>query len=344
MAIRYDTSKFSKVRGAPGGGIRVDAALTRTGIFTYTNPDGSTRKEYRPAEEVFSTESVESFKGAPVTIGHQGAVTAETWAAKAVGHVGEDVRADDNLAVATVTIQKADAIQQIRAGSLVELSCGYEVDIDETPGEFEGERYDAIQRNIRGNHVALGPAGWGRAGKTVALRLDGNQEVLSGPTLSLMESTPTLELELLRRDLASARADSEKLLGERDTLLARVKELEDPARIDSLVQAKVLVLDQARKALGPEFKADGLTETQLKVAVIQSKNKAFVQDGKSAEYIAAAFDMALTLESPPAPGLSAVRMDMAVAAPVDRIRAAQEKSTAAAKDAWKAPGSITRNK
>lgn len=334
MAIRYDTAKFSKVRSAPGGGIRVDAALTRTGVFLYKNPDGSERRELRPQEEVFSPESIESFKGAPVTIGHQGAVTAETWATKAVGHVGEDVRADQNLAVATVTIQKADAISQVRAGSLVELSCGYSVDLDETPGEFEGQKYDAIQRNIRGNHVALGPAGWGRAGSSVALRLDGDQEPVACTTLPLMQ-----ELDTLLARVKELESRSDALQAEKDVLQARVKELEDPARMDGLVAARVHVLDQARKVLGTV--PEGLSELELKVKVIQAKNKAFVQDGKSAEYISAAFDMALSLEAPPVPALGLIRVDAAQPL-VDRLKAAQVQHATDARDAWKAPGTITR--
>lgn len=35
-----------------------------------------------------------------------------------------------------------------------------------------GEHYDAIQRNIVVNHIALGPKGWGRAGPEVAVKTD----------------------------------------------------------------------------------------------------------------------------------------------------------------------------
>ncbi len=38
-----------------------------------------------------------------------------------------------------------------------ELSVGYLVDTIEEPGEYNGERYDAIQTNIRVNHLAVVP-------------------------------------------------------------------------------------------------------------------------------------------------------------------------------------------
>ena len=45
--------------------------------------------------------------------------------------------------------------------------------VEPTAGVWEGEKYDGIQRDIRYNHVGLGPEGWGRAGSEVSLRLDG---------------------------------------------------------------------------------------------------------------------------------------------------------------------------
>lgn len=39
-------------------------------------------------------------------------------------------------------------------------------------GTYQGEDFDARQTNIRYNHVAIGPLGWGRAGRNVGLRLD----------------------------------------------------------------------------------------------------------------------------------------------------------------------------
>lgn len=335
MAIRYDTARMSKVREAPGGGLKVEAALARTGILEYKNADGSTRFEYRPASEVFAPEALESFRGAPVTLGHQGKITPENWSQKAVGHVGEDTRADEQagLVLATVTVQRKDAIERIQAGDLVEVSAGYNVELDETPGITpEGQRYDAVQRFVRGNHLALGPSGWGRSGGAVSLRLDGDQEESKLP---LMSEPAKAQEVVIRVDQS---AEIEKLRGEKDALLARVRELEDPARIDSLVQAKFKVVDSARKVLGPDFKTDGLTDTELMAEVIRSRNKSFVVDGKSAEYISAAFDMALVLEAPPSPTLSQIRIDAAQAVPSGSALAdAIKKGREEAKEIWKKP-------
>ena len=56
---------------------------------------------------------------------------------------------------------RGDAIRQVEDGSLQELSCGYSVDIDPTPGVWEGQKYDTRQLNHEYNHVALLPKGSG---------------------------------------------------------------------------------------------------------------------------------------------------------------------------------------
>ena len=52
------------------GFLRDSPIVARTGVYTYINPDKTIRREYRPPEEVFAAESLESFAGKPVTVGH----------------------------------------------------------------------------------------------------------------------------------------------------------------------------------------------------------------------------------------------------------------------------------
>ena len=59
----------------------------------------------------------------------------------------------------------------MRYCGLKELSLGYNLTLDETPGEWNGQHYDAIQRDIRINHLALGREA--RAGEQARLNIDG---------------------------------------------------------------------------------------------------------------------------------------------------------------------------
>lgn len=58
-------------------------------------------------------------------------------------------------------------IDDIKSKKKKELSPGYYYDADMTPGTFEGEPYDGVMRNIKGNHLALVKEG--RQGKDVVV-------------------------------------------------------------------------------------------------------------------------------------------------------------------------------
>lgn len=154
--------------------MRVAANFTRVGVLPYS--DGERQwAELRPPEEVFKPESLATLAGRPATNLHPEArkVTADNWKQLAVGHVGDDVGHDDTFVTGHVRIEDAATVQAVDAGDRRDLSCGYDCVLDPTPGEYQGQRYDAVQRDIRYNHVALLPPGRGRAGPSVSLRLDG---------------------------------------------------------------------------------------------------------------------------------------------------------------------------
>lgn len=171
---RYDqTEPIGEVTSTPAGGRRVAANLSRVGVFRYQYADGSVVREYRPPSEVLAPEAVASFRGAPVTWLHpDGGVSPANFREVVRGHV-LDTTADAPFMAGALDVNDPDLIARVDAKEATETSCGYTADCDPTPGvTADGEEYDAVQRNIRGNHVALGPRGWGRQGPTVALRLD----------------------------------------------------------------------------------------------------------------------------------------------------------------------------
>ncbi len=176
MAYRIETGRLDRAERTAAGGLRVPAAIGRSGVLTYRRADGSLWREYRPEAEAFKAASLASLRGAPVTDLHpSGPVTAESWRTLARGHVGDDPRQDGEHIAASLYVQDAALIAAIEAGERREVSAGYNVELDLTPGVApDGTRYDAIQRDVSYNHVAIGPRGWGRAGPTVALRLDGD--------------------------------------------------------------------------------------------------------------------------------------------------------------------------
>lgn len=189
-AIRFDRATLRKPAVTSQGFLRADGYFGRVGIYEYPNDDGSTRYELRPLEEVGSPDALASFDAAPVTLGHPAEeVTAENVRRHEVGTVSGEARMDGEYVAGGVVIKDARAIKQVRGGKQ-ELSPGYRIKLDETPGadrrygypgNTEG-RYDAIQREIRVNHLAI--VDRARGGLAVRLRMDALEQRADGGKLT----------------------------------------------------------------------------------------------------------------------------------------------------------------
>jgi hypothetical protein len=163
---RYDNFQIQAIK-TDEGFIKDSPIIGRTGILVYMNADGSTRREYRPPEEAYKADSLASIRGKPITMGHHGLVTNETYnQSKPIGTVLSEGKQDGENIRADVVIYDLNTDDR-------ELSCGYQTELEETSGVTPtGEHYDAIQRNIIYNHLAIVPRG--RAGNA-RLNMDGEQ-------------------------------------------------------------------------------------------------------------------------------------------------------------------------
>lgn len=171
-ANRYDYGHLTKSETTDEGYLKVWCKAARTGTQLYTRGDGSQVREYRPEDEVADPESLASFGMKAVTMGHP-PVLLDSGNTKVhqIGHAGSQVRFNDGFVEVALLITDKSAIEQIQRGDAQEVSSGYRVDFDPTPGVTpQGESYDGVQRNIRINHVAIVPKG--RAGRDVRLILD----------------------------------------------------------------------------------------------------------------------------------------------------------------------------
>jgi hypothetical protein len=209
-AFRRDYGSLRPPRFTADGAVCVDAILTRTGVFVYRDSMGRETREYRPPEEVFNEDSMRSFEGVPVTDDHpESFVTKTNVAQLKKGRVSGDVRRDGNDMRASLVIDADDLIAKMRAGKR-DVSNGYSCDLDPTPGVTpEGERYDVIQRNIRGNHAAI--VDRGRAGNARA-RFDGESvQVVAGGwnAASVYVSSRSMSLDAMKSRLAELLADQD---------------------------------------------------------------------------------------------------------------------------------------
>lgn len=196
------------------GSLKVPAFLARTGVQHYTYSDGRKVREHRPAEHVFSQSSLDTFKGLAVTVQHPNKkVDPDSWKTVSIGHVGDDVRREGEHVAASLYIKDAETIRKIQSGELVEISNGYECKMVAEPGRNDaGEEYDAIQTDIVGNHVALGPSNWGRAGRNVRLYLDSEESVAESAIIAYSE--PNQEDSDMTDEEKKAKAEADKKAAE----------------------------------------------------------------------------------------------------------------------------------
>ncbi|WP_432784689.1 hypothetical protein AAEX37_01620 [Oligella sp. MSHR50489EDL] len=110
-------------------------------------------KLLRDPEEL--EKALSSFKGVQLLIKHTPVSSSEPHNALTVGSIGTDIHMDGESVRASLRVFDQTAIDLIESGKLQELSAGYRYVADMTPGEWNGQSYDGVMRNIHGNHVAL---------------------------------------------------------------------------------------------------------------------------------------------------------------------------------------------
>ncbi len=165
----YDLNGWPEIKGNP---------LSKVGVFPYLGSQISAELDpnkvyavYRPEAELSDAACLESFKLLPFTDEHvmlgssyDGLTPPEE---KGIhGVIGEDVYFEEGYLKGNLKIFSQELMKLMEDGKK-ELSIGYRCVYDIESGEFNGERYDAIQREIRGNHLALVEEG--RAGPDVAV-------------------------------------------------------------------------------------------------------------------------------------------------------------------------------
>jgi len=165
---RYINSDSSPARFTEEGYLLDDPQLTRIGVFEYPDKPLGIRRQLRLPEEVFSPESLASYKGKPVIVTHDaGEVTAENVADEAIGAIMSEGKRVGDYVTAEIVIHETGKLKS----GLRELSLGYSLDLDRTSGTWNGQPYDCIQRNTRINHLALVETA--RAGDKSRLNIDG---------------------------------------------------------------------------------------------------------------------------------------------------------------------------
>lgn len=105
-----------------------------------------------------------------------------------VGTVGSDAVYEHPYLYNSLAVWSREG-RNYAEGDQKELSSAYAYDADMTPGEFEGEPYDGVMRNLKWNHVCLVKKG--RAGSDIAL----DEALQPQPTTEILMSTKVKSLK-----------------------------------------------------------------------------------------------------------------------------------------------------
>lgn len=310
-------------------GLVTVAKAARTGIQQYLGsevgrPDISVVSVYRPAEEVFADDALASFSHAPITMDHPSEmVTPENWDSYAVGEVSTAAEIDRKWISLPLIVKSATAIDAVQNGKR-QLSAGYSCKIDWTAGVTDdGERYDAIQRNIKINHIAIvdnaraGPDArigdskvWGaspiQSGGSPASTMDKGDTmstvnvvlgdkavavaVADAPAVEAFKTDAAKKFDdaVAAHDAAIAAKDAEiaKKDAEIDDLKGKVL---DGAALDAAVAARGDLI-AAAKQIDSTVKTEGLSDADIRKSVVIARRGDSVKD-KSQAYFDAAFDI-----------------------------------------------------
>ena len=223
--LRYDRATIKAE--VTDEGFLVDSPIVgRVGIQLYKNADGSVRREFRPPEEVFNSDSLNSFVGKPITDGHPAEmVNSKNAKSLLVGAIHTEGKQDGENVVAGITIHDADMIDKVMNGGKRELSLGYKLDIEEIAGEWNGQQYDAIQRNIRINHLAIVPRGRAGNARLNLDRLDA-ESVITGENMPENLSRIRLDSGLEYQAAPEVVVEVEKLRSDKAELTTRADSLQ----------------------------------------------------------------------------------------------------------------------
>ncbi len=306
-----DAAQAGKIERLDSGFIRVRGRVARTGVQDYAPWPGAPIQDrmikvYRPPEQVFADSSVKTLKGVPVTIGHppERAVDAKTWKRYAVGHnEGESKRVSDSgdeYIESSLLIQDAAAVAAVEGKELVEISQGYTVELDWTPGvTADGIKYDAVQTQIAHNHTALLGVGDARAGSGARVLLDSMQE----DRMTKEEFQKLLESQLALVDSKRRSKVSKHIQDSVEPMLDAL----DPASIKGLVEGIIgAVMSNGAPAATDEDlseeekkkKEEELAAADEDLSEEEKKKKEAANDHKAGEALAKQFldSQAKTLE------------------------------------------------
>lgn len=300
------------IRKTRDGYLVASVRAARTGIQEYAGwevgkPAMDRVRVYRSEAEVFSKDAMASFTSLPITVEHPDSpITADNWRDHSVGNTGEDIARDGEFIRVPIIVKDASAISEIENGRR-ELSMGYATDLAWTPGTTpDGLTYDAIQTNLRGNHLAIVSAARGgpelKIGDTDmttrTITVDGIKLTLEDQSAAIVEKTINAmsdaksEAEKKAEDMEEEMKKSKKSADAKDaeiaTLKSQLADATDQTKLDAAIKDRSDAIDKAKVLIGDKLVIDGKSTAEIRKQVVDAKLGDAAKDW-SEDQVAASF-------------------------------------------------------
>ena len=332
-SLQIDDAGPHAPRRTSDGFLTANVRVARTGVQNYRGvelgrPDLDRIRVYRPPESVFDHASLRTYAHRPVTNNHPPVpVNADNWKQFAVGQVGDEVIVDGQFVRVPMVLMDSDTIKEFEAGKK-QLSLGYVTDLEFKSGRTaDGEEYDAVQRSIRANHLAVVAAA--RGGPLLRIGDDDTNSqkettmelksmVIDSITVQLTDTamqvvqkalndaaakaaTYVTDIEALKKQLsdaqtqlAGAQAEVKKTTETKDAEIDVLKkQVADstisPAKLDQMVKDRADVVTKARLVIGDALVEEGKSSHEIRKQVVDAK-MGDVAKSYSEDAVKAAFD------------------------------------------------------
>ena len=338
-----DRVSVSAPRRTADGYLVADAKVARTGVQDYLGselgrPDMPIVRLYRPPEEVFAQDAMHSYAYRPLTIEHPTQmVDSATWKAVSAGQTGAEVVRDGEFVRVPLVLMDATAISAYESGKR-ELSMGYTAEIVFRDGVTpDGQPYDAVQTNLRMNHLALVDKARGGAQLRIG---DGGAPGASNPGPHHQKKEPTMsdktilvdglsvvtndagaqaigKLQAQLKDAQTAQASADHAhqtaiatkdaeIAKRDAEIDSLKgQVLSDAALDQRVQQRGDLIGKAKAIHDADY--SGKTDAEVRKAAVVAKLGDAAIAGKPDAYIEARFDILADSAKPRDPVAQAMR-------------------------------------
>ncbi len=252
--------------------------ISKSGVFQYLgksiSPELEPEKVYnvwRPEEELNNPDTIESFRLTPWIPEHimlgTGFTPAEIVGVQGV--TGETVEFMGGTLYSKLKLFGDDLKKLIKAG-LKELSCGFRCQWDIVSGVTpDGQSYDVIQRQIRGNHLAS--VEQARMGSDVRVAMDKAVFALDSIDFKLKPNGDDMLTEEIKAAMDAAIEPVQKALDEANKKIGELeKKAEDMCNEDKT--AEDMEEEEKKKAADKE-KSEAMDAAIAKVANLEKEVK-----------------------------------------------------------------------